>query len=85
MTHLLIKILAQAELRELYESTAVQQYLQENSQRHSTAFPFEYVWKSNDDPTLDLAIVWIFPGEDVVCVDQVIYEDVMYLPRVTGL
>jgi hypothetical protein len=80
MTHLLTRILPHTELIQLFESAEAQDFLRLNSQKTKGNSPFLYNYVSNDDPTEDLAVVWIFPGPDTVWVDLLVFGDVQYIP-----
>jgi hypothetical protein len=81
MTHLLTKMVPQAELREMFDSAKTQEFLKENSQKTTGKEPFLYQYISTDNPHENLAVVVIFPGADVVWIELLVLGDVQYIPE----
>jgi hypothetical protein len=83
MRHLLGKTsLPHAELKKMFDSPDVQEYLSQNAKPVPGPDPFLRRFVSNDDPDEILAVAWVFSGWDDAIITWLVFDDVLYCPDI---
>jgi hypothetical protein len=81
MTNLLTKIIPHTELKAMFDSAETQEFLKKNTRRIKGKEPFLYRYESVDEPSVNLAAAYIFPGPDPVWIEFLILDDVQHIPQ----